>query len=80
MKTIKDLQVQIFADGADKEGMIEMYKKDFIKGLTTNPTLMKKVGITDYTAFAKDILSIIQDKCILCYKSFVLWSMERKVL
>lgn len=62
MKKVEDLKVQIFADGADKAGMLEMYAKPFIKGLTTNPTLMKKVGITDYRAFCKDILTHIKDK------------------
>ena len=59
MKKIEDLKVQIFADGADKAGMLEMHEKPFVKGLTTNPTLMKKVGITDYAAFCKDILIIV---------------------
>jgi len=62
MKNIETLKVKIFADGADKNGMIEMYEKPYIKGLTTNPTLMKKVGITDYRAFCKDILTHIKDK------------------
>lgn len=62
MKKIEDLKVQIFADGADKAGMLEMYAKPYIKGLTTNPTLMKKAGITDYRAFCKDILTHIKDK------------------
>jgi len=62
MKTVESLKVQIFADGADKAGMLEMYAKPYIKGLTTNPTLMKKAGITDYRAFCKDILSHIKDK------------------
>jgi transaldolase len=62
MKKVEDLKVQIFADGADKEGMLEMYAKPYIKGLTTNPTLMKKAGITDYCAFCKDILTHIKDK------------------
>lgn len=64
MKTIEDLKVKIFADGADKAGMLEMYSKPYIKGLTTNPTLMKKAGITDYKAFAKDILGAIPDRPI----------------
>jgi transaldolase len=64
MKSIDSLSVKIFADGADKNGMLEMYAKPFIKGLTTNPTLMKKVGIKDYEAFAKDILESIKDKPI----------------
>jgi transaldolase len=62
MKKVQDLKVQIFADGADKAGMLEMYAKPYIKGLTTNPTLMKKVGINDYRAFCKDILTSIKDK------------------
>jgi len=62
MKRVEDLKVQIFADGADKSGMLEMYAKPHIKGLTTNPTLMKKAGITDYRAFCKDILTHIEDK------------------
>ena len=62
MKKIEELKVKIFADGADKAGMLEMYAKPYIKGLTTNPTLMKKVGITDYRAFCKDILTSIRDK------------------
>jgi transaldolase len=64
MKSIDSLSLKIFADGADKNGMLEMYAKPFIKGLTTNPTLMKKVGIKDYEAFAKDILESIKDKPI----------------
>ncbi|MDA8150769.1 MAG: transaldolase [Nitrospiraceae bacterium] len=61
-EVVKSLKVKIFADGADKAGMLEMYGKDFIKGLTTNPTLMRKAGISDYEAFAKDILGVIKDK------------------
>ena len=62
MKAVEQLKVKIFADGADKLGMLEMYAKPFVKGLTTNPTLMKKAGITDYRAFCKDILTSIKDK------------------
>ena len=62
MIKVSDLTVKIFADGADKSGMLEMYAKEHIKGLTTNPTLMKKVGITDYRAFCKDILVTVTDK------------------
>jgi len=62
MKKVEELKVKIFADGADKAGMLEMYEKPFVKGLTTNPTLMKKAGITDYRAFCKDILASINDK------------------
>ena len=69
MKKIEDLKVQIFADGADKASMLEMYAKPYIKGFTTNPTLMNKVGITDYRAFCKDILTHIKDKP-LCFEVF----------
>lgn len=62
MKRVDELNVKIFADGADKAGMFEMYAQPFVKGLTTNPTLMRKAGITDYKAFALDILSEIKDK------------------
>lgn len=62
MKQVNELQVKIFADGADRSGMLEMAAKPFIKGLTTNPTLMRKAGITDYRAFALEILRAIPDK------------------
>ena len=61
MNSVNKLNVKIFADGADKAGILEMYGKPYIKGFTTNPTLMRKVGITDYKAFAKDILKEIKD-------------------
>ncbi len=81
MKNVDELNVKIFADGADKQGMLEMYAKPFVKGLTTNPTLMKKAGITDYRAFCKDILTSINDKPL----SFEVFSddfeeMERQAL
>ena len=56
--------LKLFADGADKNGMMEMYRNPLIDGFTTNPTLMRKAGITDYVAFAKDILLAIPDKPI----------------
>src|SRR3954454_15348524 len=62
--TVEQLKVKIFADGADKAGMLEMARKPWIAGLTTNPTLMRKAGISDYRAFAKDILQAIPDKPI----------------
>jgi len=62
LKKIEEMSVKIFADGADKAGMLEMYDKPFIKGLTTNPTLMRKAGVADYERFAKDILTKIRDK------------------
>lgn len=64
MKKVSDLKVKIFADGADKVGMLEMYAKPYISGFTTNPTLMRKAGISDYPAFAKEILKAIPDRPI----------------
>ena len=64
MKTIDDLRVKIYADGACKAGMLEMYAKRYIKGFTTNPTLMRKAGVTDYRAFALDIVQAIPDRPI----------------
>jgi transaldolase len=61
---IENLRIQIFADGADRDGMIKLYRNPLIKGLTTNPTLMRKSGITDYEAFAKEVLSEIKGKPI----------------
>lgn len=63
-KSLKDLKVHIYADGADKAGMLNLYANPLIKGLTTNPTLMRKAGITDFEAFAKDILQSIKAKPI----------------
>ena len=54
--SVASLKVKIFADGADKAGMLEMAAKPWIAGLTTNPTLMRKAGIADYRAFAKEWL------------------------
>jgi transaldolase len=56
------LKVKIFADGANAPEMLEMYSKPYIKGLTTNPTLMRKAGILNYRAFAREILGQIKDK------------------
>jgi len=62
MRTLKDLKVKIFADGADKAGMLQLNANPLIKGLTTNPTLMRKAGISDFEAFARDILQGIKEK------------------
>lgn len=62
MTSLADLKVKIFADGADKAVMLDMYAKPHIKGLTTNPTLMAKAGIRDYEGFARDVLQHITDK------------------
>jgi transaldolase len=64
MQGLENLEIKIFADGADLEGMINLYRNPLIKGLTTNPTLMRKAGIQDYESFAKDALAFIKDKPI----------------
>ena len=61
---VTDLTIKLFADGADLQGMLEMNAKPFIQGLTTNPTLMRKVGITDYRQFSKEVLKEITVKPI----------------
>jgi len=58
------LKVQVFADGADKTRILELYANNMIRGFTTNPTLMRQVGIADYEGFAKDILARISDRPI----------------
>jgi transaldolase len=61
---VTDLKIKLFADGADKTAMLNLYRNPLIKGFTTNPTLMRKAGIADYEAFARDILSEIRDRPI----------------
>ena len=64
MQTLKNLNVKLFADGADLAGMKEMYANPLIQGFTTNPTLMRKAGIQDYSAFAKQVIALIPDRPI----------------
>lgn len=61
---LTDLKIQLYADGADHAGILALYAKPYIKGLTTNPSLMKKAGIKDYESFAKDILKTVTAKPI----------------
>jgi transaldolase len=72
MKTLKDLRVKLFADGADEKGMLELNANPLIKGMTTNPSLMRKAGIKDYEKFAGEILKTITEKPI----SFEVFSNE----
>jgi len=64
MNATTNLNVKLFADGADLAGMKEMYANPIIKGFTTNPTLMRKAGIQDYKAFAREVLEAIPDRPI----------------
>ena len=61
---LSDLPIKIFADGADLEGIVDLYRQPFIKGLTTNPTLMRKVGVSDYETFARSVLKHVTSKPI----------------
>lgn len=58
---LEDLKIALYADGADLAGMLEMYQKGFIKGFTTNPTLMKKAGVKSYGDFVKKAVHVIPD-------------------
>lgn len=78
---LTDLRTKIFADGAELAGMLMMYREAHIKGFTTNPTLMRKAGISDYRAFARQVVTCIPDRPI----SFEVFSdefaeMERQAL
>lgn len=64
MKRIDQLDVKVFADGADLASMKALYQQPHIKGFTTNPTLMRKAGVADYQAFAEDVLAAIPDRPI----------------
>jgi transaldolase len=59
-----DLPIKIFADGADREGIASLNAKPYIRGMTTNPTLMRKVGVTDYEKFAREVLEVVKEKPI----------------
>ena len=61
---VNSLNIKIYADGADINEMTKMDNENFVSGFTTNPTLMSRLGITDYLAFAKDVLSSIKEKSI----------------
>jgi transaldolase len=58
------LSVKIFADGADRDGIAELYALPWVKGFTTNPTLMRKAGVADYETFAREILEVVPDRPI----------------
>ena len=64
MTTVDKLKVKLFADGADLDGIREMYADPTIKGFTTNPTLMRRAGIEDYESFGKQLLSEIPDRSV----------------
>ena len=62
MNPLSNLSVKIFADGADRAGMLELARHPLVKGFTTNPTLMRKAGVTDYEAFARQVIADLPDR------------------
>ncbi len=64
LRTLADLKVKLFADGADRAKMLELARDPRIRGFTTNPSLMRKAGVTDYEGFAREILAAITDRPI----------------
>lgn len=64
VRAVTELTVKLFADGADLAGVLALYQNPLIRGFTTNPTLMRKAGISDYRAFAREILQAIPDRPI----------------
>jgi len=60
--SLSGLRVKIFADGADREGMLELAKDPLIRGFTTNPSLMRKAGVNDYEGFAREVLVAVGDR------------------
>ena len=62
MISVDKLKIKIFADGADIKGILEMYPNPMVKGFTTNPTLMRKVGISDYEGFGRELLAKVPDR------------------
>jgi transaldolase len=60
MNKYPPLKIDVYLDGAQKEDMVKRQEEGFVKGFTTNPTLMAKAGITDYGAFARDVLATIK--------------------
>ncbi len=64
MKQANELNIKLFGDGADIDSILELYKKPYIKGFTTNPTLMRKAGISDYQDFAKKLVKAVPDRPI----------------
>jgi transaldolase len=62
MTSLAQLKIKIFADGADRAKMLELARNPWVKGFTTNPTLMRNAGVSDYRGFARDILTAIPDR------------------
>jgi transaldolase len=64
MQSLQDLKIKLFADGADIDDILRLYQDPKIKGFTTNPTLMRKAGVTDYEGFSRSLLAKVHDRPI----------------
>ena len=66
MTTVKlsSLKVKLFTDGADKAQILDMAKQPWIAGFTTNPSLLKKAGVSDYAAYGRDLVAAVPDRHI----------------
>src|SRR5450631_4411998 len=64
MPKLSDLKVKLFTDGADKTQIVQMAKQSWIAGFTTNPSLLKKAGVSDYEAFGRDLVAAVPDRHI----------------
>src|SRR6476660_5118006 len=64
MQELADLRVKIFADGADQATMVALSQRPYVRGFTTNPTLMRQAGVSNYAGFAREVLSTITDRPI----------------
>jgi transaldolase len=62
--TLNTLKVKLFTDGADKAQIVEMAKHSWIAGFTTNPSLLKKAGVSDYEAYARELVAAVPDRHI----------------
>ncbi|MBU1858285.1 MAG: transaldolase [Verrucomicrobia bacterium] len=76
MKTIDALKVKIFADGADIKGILKLCENPYIKGFTTNPTLMRKSNVKDYRGFALEVINIVKGRSV----SFEVFSDEFELM
>src|ERR1700754_2557573 len=64
MPRLSDLKVKLFTDGADKAQIVEMARRPWIAGFTTNPSLLKKAGVSDYAAYARDLVAAVPNRHI----------------
>src|ERR1019366_8881600 len=64
MPKLSDLKIKLFTDGADKAQIVEMAKQSWIAGFTTNPSLLKKAAVSDYSAFGRDLVAAVPDRHI----------------